>query len=501
MSLEPRLNLRPSATLALSPQMAQALKLLTLSAVELQQTLEEALQANPLLEVAETDEESPEETLPIATNEGDESDDWQAQLLERPSAESPGEAHEHTEDALQSAPEEQTSANDTEAFDDELLWQDARPARDDDEASDFTEWHAAATDLHHYLHEQAALTSLAERDRALVAFMIEALDDDGYLHEDLDELLASIPPELEVGREDLEIALKLIQSFDPPGVGARDLGECLRLQLRERPDTPARRLAERLVSEALELLGRKDYAILKRRYACEDALLREALALIGRLDPHPGSRIGGEPPAYVIPDVIVRRRDGRWQAELNPAVAPRLTLNQRYAQILGERREGTEALRERLAEAKNLIRQLEQRSRTILRVAQEIVERQQDFFEHGEAAMKPLTLRTLAEALELHESTISRVTQGKYLQCPRGVFEFRHFFGGGIAGEDGEIASATAIKARLRALIERENRTKPLSDARLAELLAAEGIPIARRTVAKYREQMQIPPANRRKAL
>lgn len=501
MSLEPRLHLRASATLALSPQMAQALKLLTLSAVELQQTLEEALQANPLLEVAETDEESPEETLPIATNEGDESDDWQAQLLERPSAESPGEAHEHTEDALQPAPEEQTSANDTEAFDDELLWQDARPARDDDEASDFTEWHAAATDLHHYLHEQAALTPLTERDRALVAFMIEALDDDGYLHEDLDELLASIPPELEVGREDLEIALKLIQSFDPPGVGARDLGECLRLQLRERPDTPARRLAERLVSEALELLGRKDYAILKRRYACDDALLREALALIATLDPHPGSRIGGKPPPYVIPDVIVRRRDGRWQVELNPAVAPRLTLNQRYAQILSERRKGTEALREHLAAAKTLIRQLEQRNHTILRVAQEIVERQQDFFEHGEAAMKPLTLRTLAEALELHESTISRVTQGKYLQCPRGVFEFRHFFGGGIAGEDGEIASATAIKARLRALIERENRTKPLSDTRLAELLAAEGIPIARRTVAKYREQMQIPPANRRKAL
>jgi RNA polymerase sigma-54 factor len=501
MNLEPRLHLHASTTLALSPQMAQALKLLTLSAVELQQTLEEALQANPLLEVAETDEESPEETLPITTNEGDESDDWQAQLLERPSAESPGEAHEHTEDALQSAPEEQTSANDTEAFDDELLWQDARPARDDDEASDFTEWHAATTDLHHYLHEQAALTPLAERDRALVAFMIEALDDDGYLHEDLDELLASIPPELEVGREDLETALKLIQSFDPPGVGARDLGECLRLQLRERPDTPARRLAERLASEALELLARKDYAAIKRRYGCDDALLREALALIAALDPHPGSRIGGEPPPYVIPDVIVRRRDGRWQAELNPAVAPRLTLNQRYAQILGERREGTEALRERLAEAKNLIRQLEQRGRTILRVAQEIVERQQDFFEHGEAAMKPLTLRTLAEALGLHESTISRVTQGKYLQCPRGVFEFRHFFGGGIAGEDGEIASATAIKARLRALIERENRTKPLSDARLAELLAAEGIPIARRTVAKYREQMQIPPASRRKAL
>ena len=199
--------------------------------------------------------------------------------------------------------------------------------------------------------------------------------------------------------------------------------------------------------------------------------------------------------------MIVRRRDGRWQAELNPAVAPRLTLNQRYAQILGERREGTEALRERLAEAKNLIRQLEQRGRTILRVAQEIVERQQDFFEHGEAAMKPLTLRTLAEALGLHESTISRVTQGKYLQCPRGVFEFRHFFGGGIAGEDGEIASATAIRARLRELIEREDHKKPLSDVRLAELLAADGIPIARRTVAKYREQLQIPPANRRKAL
>lgn len=501
MSLEPRLHLRASTTLALSPQMAQALKLLTLSAVELQQTIEEALQANPLLEVAETDEESPEETLAVAADSGDEADDWQAQLLERPSAESPGEAHEYTEDTLQPAPEEQTSANDAESFDDELLWQDARPARDDDEAPDFTEWHAAATDLHHYLHEQAALTPLAERDRALVAFMIEALDDDGYLHEDLDELLASIPPELEVGREDLEIALKLIQSFDPPGVGARDLGECLRLQLRERPDTPARRLAERLVSEALEPLARKDYTALKRQYACDDVLLREALVLIAALDPHPGSRIGGEPPPYVIPDVIVRRRDGRWQAELNPAVAPRLTLNQRYAQILSERRDGTESLRERLAEAKNLIRQLEQRGRTILRVAQEIVERQQDFFEHGEAAMKPLTLRTLAEALELHESTISRVTQGKYLQCPRGVFEFRHFFGGGIAGEDGEIASATAIKARLRALIERENRTKPLSDTRLAELLAAEGIPIARRTVAKYREQMQIPPANRRKAL
>jgi len=501
MSLEPRLHLRASTTLALSPQMAQALKLLTLSAVELQQTIEEALQTNPLLEVAETDEESPEETLAVAADSGDEVDDWQAQLLERPSAELPSEERSNADDAPQTAPEEPSGTNDAESFDDGLLWQDARPAHDDENAPDFTEWHAATTDLHHYLHEQAALTPLAERDRALVAFMIEALDDDGYLHEDLDELLASIPPELEVGREDLEIALKLIQSFDPAGVGARDLGECLRLQLRERPDTPARRLAERLVVEALELLARKDYAALKRQYACDEALLREALALIATLDPHPGSRIGGEPPSYVIPDVIVRRRDGRWQAELNPAVAPRLTLNQRYAQILGERRDGTEALRERLAEAKNLIRQLEQRSRTILRVAQEIVERQQDFFEHGEAAMKPLTLRTLAEALGLHESTISRVTQGKYLQCPRGVFEFRHFFGSGIAGEDGEIASATAIRAKLRELIEREDRKKPLSDARLAELLAADGIPIARRTVAKYREQLQIPPASRRKVL
>jgi len=501
MSLEPRLHLRTSTTLALSPQMAQALKLLTLSAVELRQTIEEALQANPLLEVAEADEESPEETLAVATDSGDEADDWQAQLLERPGADLPGEAHSDADDAPQTTPEEHSDTHDAESFDDELLWQDARPARDDEEAPDFTEWHAAATDLHHYLHEQAALTPLAERDRALVAFMIEALDDDGYLHQALDELLATIPPELEVGREDLEIALKLIQSFDPPGVGARDLGECLRLQLRERPDTPARRLAERLVSEALEPLARKDYAALKRQYACDDALLREALALIATLDPHPGSRLGGEPPPYVIPDVIVRRRDGRWQAELNPAVAPRLTLNQRYAQILGERRHGTEALRERLAEAKNLIRQLEQRGRTILRVAQEIVERQQDFFEHGEAAMKPLTLRTLAEALNLHESTVSRVTQGKYLQCPRGVFEFRHFFGSGIVGEDGEIASATAIRAKLRELIEREDRKKPLSDVRLAELLAADGIPIARRTVAKYREQLQIPPASRRKVL
>ena len=501
MSLEPRLNLRPSATLALSPQMAQALKLLTLSAVELQQTIAEALQANPLLEVAETDEEPSEDGALPAADEGEEAEDWQAQLLERPDAAPTDEEGGESLPSPEHGTEEPPGASEADVFGDELPWPEARSAREDDEAPDFTEWHAAATDLHHYLHEQAALTPLAERDRALVAFMIEALDDDGYLHEDLDELLATIPPELEVGREDLETALKLIQSFDPPGVGARDLGECLRLQLRERPDTPARRLAERLVVEALELLARKDYAAIKRRYGCDDALLREALALIAALDPHPGSRIGGEPPAYVIPDVIVRRRDGRWQAELNPAVAPRLTLNQRYAQILGERREGTEALRERLAEAKNLIRQLEQRGRTILRVAQEIVERQQDFFAHGEAAMKPLTLRTLAEALGLHESTISRVTQGKYLQCPRGVFEFRHFFGSGIAGEDGEIASATAIRARLRELIEREDHKKPLSDARLAELLAADGIPIARRTVAKYREQLQIPPANRRKAL
>ena len=348
---------------------------------------------------------------------------------------------------------------------------------------------------------QMGVTQLSERDRILVRFLIEALDDDGYLATPLGELWETLPPEYEIELEDLEIALCHIQSFDPVGIGARSPQECLALQLKALPKSPDQQLALLIVEKHLELLAARDFAKIRRLADCTEQALRDAHALIVSLDPRPGSRFAQLEARYVTPDVIVRKLKGQWTAYINPDAYPRLRINRLYAEVLGRQRRGNGDLMGQLQEARWLIKNVQQRFETIHRVTQAIVDRQRQFFEHGEVAMRPLVLREIAEILGLHESTVSRVTNQKYMATPRGIFELKYFFGSHVSTDTGGACAATAIRALIRQLIGAEDGKKPLSDSQLSEILGQQGIVVARRTVAKYREALNIPPVNLRKTL
>lgn len=451
--MKPALQLRTSQHLALTPQLQQAIRLLQMSTLELESEIDQALQENPLLEREERAEEPPPREI------------MQAQRMER------------------------TRSGDTD-LDDEAMTQQA-----------------AVPTLAEHLLRQLRLTRAGHRDAALVEVLIGELDDNGYLGAAPDEILAMLPPELAVESDELLAALRLLQSFEPAGVGARDLAECLELQLRERDlarfpelaDDAVWAAARAVCREHLPLLAARDYLQLRRSLRCGEDCLREVQNVIRRLNPRPGSDYGDRAARYVTPDVIVRQVRGRWCAELNQEAMPRLNINQMYAQII--RSERGSGLADQLREARWLIRNIQQRCDTIARVAQEIVDRQQGFFEHGAIAMRPLVLREVAEALELHESTISRVTTQKYMLTPSGTFEFKYFFGSQIATQAGGVASATAVQTLIRQMIAAENAKKPLSDNKIAQMLAEQGMVVARRTVAKYREALKIGPASQRKTL
>ena len=346
-----------------------------------------------------------------------------------------------------------------------------------------------------------ALSQLSDRDRALVRFVIEALDDDGYLHQPLEELLQLLPAESEVDLDELTIALHHVHNLEPTGVGARSPQECLALQLRALPESPVRTLALEIVTRHLELLADRNFAKLRKLTGCDDDALRAAQALICSLDPHPGSRYSSAETRYVLPDVVVRKLRGRWTVSLNQEAMPRLRINRLYANLLQQNRAQGGGLSGQLQEARWLIRNVQQRFDTILRVSQAIVDQQRQFFDHGDVAMRPLTLREIADQLELHESTVSRVTTQKYMATPRGVFELKYFFGSHVATDTGGAASSTAIRALIRQLVDAEDSKKPLSDAKIAEVLGQQGIVVARRTIAKYRESLNIPPVSLRKSL
>ena len=373
--------------------------------------------------------------------------------------------------------------------------------RDDDDDSDFQEFQAAVPSLRDHLDAQISLTPLSDRDRALVRFLVEALDDDGYLSQDLEDLLPLLPPELEFELDDLTIALRQIQSLDPAGIGAQDVSQCLALQLRAQPPSDERDLAIAIVSSHLELLAARDFLKLKRALHCNDDALREAHGLILGLNPRPGAQFSQADTRYVVPDVVVRKIRSNWVVNLNPDAMPRLRINQLYAQILRDNRGASGSLSSHLQEARWLIKNVQQRFDTIQRVSQAIVDRQRQFFDYGEVAMRPLTLREIAEQLDLHESTVSRVTTQKYMATPRGIFEFKYFFGSHVATDTGGAASSTAIRALIRQLVAAEDKKKPLSDAKIAELLGQQGIVVARRTIAKYRESLDIPPVSLRKSI
>ncbi len=473
------LQLRLSQHLTLTPQLQQSIRLLQLSTLELNQELERILQDNPLLE---RDDEARE--YPVTAGEAPP-----------PAAEAPSAAEAPPAD---SAPSEGDNT-DFSAMNDAP----ASSYRDDADDGEYQQVAEDAPTLRAHLLSQLSLTNIAERDRRLVALLIDSLDDDGYLPQSLEELMAILPPELEIELEELQIALKHLQNLEPAGIGARNLAECLTLQLSALPgDTPYLEEALHTTRNHLETLAARDFTRLKKLLHCDDTALRAVQKLITTLNPRPGRHFSSEETRYVVPDVIVKKVKGVWIAALNPDAMPKLRINRLYAEILQRNRNAcSQQLTSQLQEAKWLIKNVQQRFDTILRVSQSIVDRQRHFFEHGEVAMRPLVLREIAEALSLHESTVSRVTTQKFMHTPRGIFELKYFFGSHVTTEAGGSASSTAIRALIKQLVSAENARKPLSDGQISEILSQQGIMVARRTVAKYRESMQILPVNLRKSL
>jgi len=371
------------------------------------------------------------------------------------------------------------------------------------EASDPDSLPEPEESLRDRLHWQLATARLADEDRLIGAVIIDSIDERGYLESSMDELLAALEQlGLRAEPEEVEAVLKRVQRFEPPGVAARSLSECLVRQLEETaPDTPHRDLAMRIARRDLEALARRDYPGLARRLGATRAELEAAHALLRSLNPRPGAGYAGTPTEYVTPDLRVSRVSGAWRVELNADAAPRLRINPVYADLArrSDRGAETESLRQHLAEARWLVRSLANRAETLLQVARAIIRRQEAFLEHGAEAMRPLVLRDIASELDLHESTVSRVTSHKYVQTPHGVFELKYFFSNRVANAQGDGASATAIRARLRKIIDGEEPGRPRSDQRLASDLERAGFRVARRTVAKYRESMGIPPSNERR--
>lgn len=478
------LQLKVSQQLTLTPQLQQSIKLLQLSTLDLQTEVERFLLENPMLE---REDEAPSAPPPMPMQASAPAETASKE------AEAPADSHD-------TAPQDQDPG--TEALQDWGSGSSSSHGGSHDDDFDPLYNVPAHQTLREHLLAQLGEVSLAQRDHAVVQLLIEELDDDGYLPVPLDELAASLPPELEIDTEELSIGLALLQQFDPPGVGSRTLAESLTLQLLQLPEqAPGHALAIQIVVEHLALLGARDYTRLKKVLGVDDDALREAQLLIASLNPRPACGFGSQDTHYVTPDVTVRKRKGRWVAELNAGAVPHLRVNQMYAKMLSENRQSPGDLSARLQEARWLVKNIQQRFDTILKVSEAIVERQQAFFEQGEVAMRPMILRDIADELGLHESTVSRVTTQKYLLCPRGLFELKYFFGSALETDSGQECSATAIKALIRQLLDTENPAKPLSDSAIAEELARQGIQVARRTVAKYREAMQIPPVTQRKAL
>ncbi|EFC6543830.1 RNA polymerase factor sigma-54 [Escherichia coli] len=472
------LQLRLSQQLAMTPQLQQAIRLLQLSTLELQQELQQALESNPLLEQIDTHEE-------IDTRETQDSETLDtADALEQ--KEMPEELPlDASWDTIYTAGTPSGTSGDY--IDDELPVYQGETTQT----------------LQDYLMWQVELTPFSDTDRAIATSIVDAVDDTGYLTVPLEDILESMGDE-EIDIDEVEAVLKRIQRFDPVGVAAKDLRDCLLIQLSQfDKTTPWLEEARLIISDHLDLLANHDFRTLMRVTRLKEDVLKEAVNLIQSLDPRPGQSIQTGEPEYVIPDVLVRKHNGHWTVELNSDSIPRLQINQHYASMCNNARNDGDSqfIRSNLQDAKWLIKSLESRNDTLLRVSRCIVEQQQAFFEQGEEYMKPMVLSDIAQAVEMHESTISRVTTQKYLHSPRGIFELKYFFSSHVNTEGGGEASSTAIRALVKKLIAAENPAKPLSDSKLTSLLSEQGIMVARRTVAKYRESLSIPPSNQRKQL
>jgi len=520
------LSLRVSQHLALTPQLQQSIRLLQLSTLELAQEVEQMLDDNPFLE--RLAEEAPREEFGLEAADAlpprEEREDGGAAAasVETSSPAGAGDADAPVSDAVDAEPDWDGDGSVDLAPDDSEWGGDALPrgsgAGDDEERADATELARSHESLQQHLHRQALSLRLSPEDSAALRFLIESLNDDGYLEDSLPALASALAGDDNDQFDELvhhfQVALGLLQSLEPVGVGARDLGECLAIQLRagaaddagDEDATEVRKIALAICRQPMELLARRDFRRLAALTRGSEDEVRQAMQLIAKLEPKPGRRFVDVERNVIVPDVIVTKsgRGGnvKFRVQLNPDVMPRLRVHDIYAGALKQHKgEGSQALSQRLQEARWFIKNIQQRFDTILRVSNAIVERQKNFFVHGELAMRPLVLREIADELGLHESTISRVTTAKYMATPFGTVELKYFFGSALGTETGGNASSTAVRALIKQFVGAENAKKPLSDSQISEMLKEQGIECARRTVAKYREALRIAPANLRKAL
>ncbi|MDQ7017336.1 MAG: RNA polymerase factor sigma-54 [Gammaproteobacteria bacterium] len=489
------LQLRIGQQLTMTPQLQQAIRLLQLSTLELQTEIQEALESNPMLEMEEEQAEK--------NNNADENSETANQTADGENSETPIE---------ESPIEDLNSDNIPEELPVDSVWDDiyepsySSGSASSEENPDFLEFQSNGIDnLRDHLFEQMHLSALSGNDKTIAAAIIDSIDESGYLTDSLENILEGIlKEESDIELQELQTGLNWVQHLDPPGVGARNPKECLQLQLQQfASDTPGLADAQRLLEHHLELLAAHDFTRLRRVMKISEKELLTAVELIQSLSPRPGSQIASNNTAYIVPDVFVSKQKGKWRVELNPDIAPRLRINNLYSGLVrrADKSEQNNFLRNHLQEARWFIKSLQSRNETLLKVATAIVTRQRGFLEYGDEAMKPMVLRDIAEQLEMHESTISRVTTHKYMHTPRGIFEFKHFFSSHVSTASGGECSATAIRAMIRKLIADEPHNKPLSDNKIANILVEEGIQVARRTIAKYREAMTIPPSNERKRL
>jgi RNA polymerase sigma-54 factor len=478
------LQLRIGQQLTMTPQLQQAIRLLQLSTIELQAEVQEALESNPMLEQDEGGH-----TEAAEPDSGDTASEKDATLT--------------TEGNSETIPDElPTDSNWEDVFDTGATSFSAPDAGSSRDILDTVT--SSGTSLHDHLVWQLEMTNFSETDRQIARTVIDSIDDDGYLQASTAEILDSLDSSLEVELDEVQAVLHRLQQFDPIGIAARDLQECLQLQLQQfDADVLWLREARILIRDYFNLLSNRDFIRLCRKMKLTTADLQQIIELIQSLNPRPGSSFSTTEPEYIVPDVYVVKKKDTWQVELNTESMPKLRINSMYANMVkrGSNSKDNNYLRGNLQEARWFLKSLQSRHETLLKVASCIVEQQQGFFEHGEEAMKPMVLRSIAETIEMHESTVSRVTTRKYMHTPRGIFEFKYFFSSHVNTEAGGECSATAIRAIIKKLVAAENPAKPLSDNKMASVLAEQGIKVARRTIAKYRESLSISPSNERKRL
>lgn len=469
--MKQNLQFKASQHLSLTPQLQQSIKLLQMSSVELNQELEILIQQNPLIEIFEEEDEEENKNTPTISQE-----ETSFEILN----------HQEHQEAT---------------YDHEINWGDEYTKDNYAESPDYQE--PASQTLKQYLEDIFHLIPISEKDQAIISLLIDSINEDGYLEESLDYFLASIPKEYEVSIEEIESLLKLLQKQAPPGIGARDLIECLTLQLESKEETPIHLLSIKVIKNHLNLLAARDFVRLKKILGCEDEALRDVQKVIKSLNPKPGNIFSTiESHHFIQHEVNVKKVKAKWQVSLNEQAIPKLRLNHIYRDLIkNSQNDVAHHLSSQIQEAKWIVKNIQQRFITILKVSEAIMRHQKDFLDHGESMMKPLVLREIAEEVSLHESTISRVTSNKYINTPRGIYELKFFFGSSIDSASGNELASTAIRAKIKEVIKQEDPKKPLSDNEIVLLLKRQNINIARRTVAKYREILNIAPTNLRKIL